>query len=263
MRSQLIETFSTVAATAAVGERESKRSSPFATPIHQWNLPQKKEKHPIPNASLSFSYVMHFSLSHFPKPSLSIGNVGQLAVDLLISSIGAQKIGYLDDPSLLPCVGNDAYRSSPGGHIALPLEAYDCPLHALTLIQQRSPIIKGMMIQFAKNFASFAVGAGKKHIVVLSSLDSGKRQRVDLSSSTQIFYLSSTSVDGKDDECEKLGWKILQEYEPTQKRWKYLESLAEANSLQDGLSFEEEVVNDDYYPSLPFAALFSCCKVFS
>lgn len=59
----------------------------------------------------------------FPdQPALSIGNVGQLAVDLLVSSTGAERVGYLDDPNLLPCVGNDAYGPLPCGEIALPLE---------------------------------------------------------------------------------------------------------------------------------------------
>lgn len=56
------------------------------------------------------------------QPALSIGNVGQLAVDLLVSSTGAERVGYLDDPNLLPCVGNDAYGLLPCGDLALPLE---------------------------------------------------------------------------------------------------------------------------------------------
>ncbi|RWW01337.1 hypothetical protein GW17_00035633 [Ensete ventricosum] len=104
-------------------------------------------------------------------PGLSIGNVGQLAVDLLISSTGAKRVGFLDDPSLLPCVGNDAYGPEPEGVLALPLEgnllapsfvflpfksspfmlsarSYESPPHALTLIQQRSPVIKVTLAYF-------------------------------------------------------------------------------------------------------------------
>lgn len=106
------------------------------------------------------------------QPALSIGNVGQLAADLLVSSMGTERVGYLDDPHVLPCVGNDAYGPVPQGDLALPLEgfallficsvtamnfhffklkilkmchffaAYDSPSNALTIIQQRSPVIK-------------------------------------------------------------------------------------------------------------------------
>ncbi|KZV52642.1 Clast3-related [Dorcoceras hygrometricum] len=114
-------------------------------------------------------------------PALSIGNVGQLAVDLLISSLQAERIGYLDDPNVLPCVGNDAYTASPGGDLALPLEAYESLSSGLTLVQQRSPVIKGMMIEYAKNLASFSAASGKKHVIILSSLDFGKWKSVDMS----------------------------------------------------------------------------------
>lgn len=80
-------------------------------------------------------------------------------------------------------------------------------------------------------------------------------------SDMQIYYLSTTSTDGTDSECERLGWKRLQEYNPAQRRWKYIDSLAEGNSMQEDYSFEDELDDSDYYPSLPFAAFFSSCKV--
>ncbi|GKE72885.1 proteasome assembly chaperone 2, partial [Tanacetum coccineum] len=55
------------------------------------------------------------------NPALSIGNVGQLAVDLLIASSKAERIGCLDDPNVLPCVGNDGYSFATQGDLVLPL----------------------------------------------------------------------------------------------------------------------------------------------
>lgn len=81
-------------------------------------------------------------------------------------------------------------------------------------------------------------------------------------SGLQIYYLSSTSVDGTDDYCEQLGWNRLQEYNPAQRCWKYLSSLAEGDvGEENNLPFEDDLEEEDYYPSLPFAALFSCFKV--
>ncbi|KAK4562890.1 hypothetical protein RGQ29_005396 [Quercus rubra] len=176
----------------------------------------------------------HDQCSTLLLPALSIGNVGQLAMDLMVSSTRAERIGFFDDPFLLPCVGNDACGPQPQGQLALPLEAYDSSSNALTLVQQRSPVVKGKMVEFAKNLADFAAATGKKHAVVLSSLDFG--------SGLQTYYLSSTNSDGTDDYCEQLGWKRLREYNPTQRCWKYLSTLAEGNAF------------------LPFAALFSCFK---
>ena len=61
-------------------------------------------------------------LNMLKKPALSIGNVGQLAMDLMVASTRAERIGFFDDPFLLPCVGNDAYGPQPQGQLALPLE---------------------------------------------------------------------------------------------------------------------------------------------
>lgn len=78
----------------------------------------------------------------------------------------------------------------------------------------------------------------------------------------QIYYLSSASVDGTDVDCERLGWKRLQEYNPAQRMWKFLSTLAEGNAeLDDDMPSEDELGEEDYCPSLPFAAMFSCFKV--
>ena len=77
-----------------------------------------------------------------------------------------------------------------------------------------------------------------------------------------MFYLSSYNADGTDDFCEQLGWKRLREYDSAQRSWKLLSTLAEGKNMQDNsFPFEDELEEDDYYPSLPFAALFSCFKV--
>lgn len=195
-------------------------------------------------------------------PALSIGNVGQLAVDLLVCSTKGERIGYLDDPNVLPCIGNDAYVGTSLGELALSLEAYGSSTNKLTLVQQRSPVVKGTMVEFAKNLADFAAASGKKHIVVLSSLDFGRWRTIDTSSGLQIYYLSNANVDGTDGECDRLGFKRLQDYDPAQRGWSHLSSLAEKNAeLDDDMPFEDDEVEDeDYFSSLPFAALFTCFK---
>ncbi len=47
-----------------------------------------------------------------------MGNVAQLAVDLLINTLKLPRVGYLDDDSLLPLVGNDAFdHTGLSGHM--------------------------------------------------------------------------------------------------------------------------------------------------
>lgn len=81
-------------------------------------------------------------------------------------------------------------------------------------------------------------------------------------SGLQIYYVSSASSNGTDENCEQLGWKRLQEYGPSQKHWKYLSNLAEGTATrEDTISIEDELEEENYYASLPFAALFSFLKV--
>ena len=46
------------------------------------------------------------------QPAVSIGNVGQLTIDLLIYNLDLKRVGYLYDSSILPLVGNDPFTSS-------------------------------------------------------------------------------------------------------------------------------------------------------
>ncbi|CAA6657746.1 unnamed protein product [Spirodela intermedia] len=194
-------------------------------------------------------------------PALSIGNVGQLSVDLLVSSTAAERVAYLDEPSVLLALATTPTGWCPRVTSPFPLKVpYDSPSNGLTFIQQRSPVVKGLMLDFAKNVADFAASIGKKHILILSSLDSGIRKRIHASSDVQIYYISSTSSEGNDEECERLGWKRLEEYSPSQRRWMYLHSLAEGNPSPELASFEDDLEDDDYCPGLPFAALFCFCK---
>ena len=57
------------------------------------------------------------------KPCVSIGNVPQLAADLIINTLQLSRAGYLHHPGLLPLVGNDAFDhlKSPG-HLHLSTE---------------------------------------------------------------------------------------------------------------------------------------------
>ena len=57
-----------------------------------------------------------FSLSC--QPSISVGNVGQLTVDLLVNTLQLPRVGYLNDPAILPLVGNDAFdHTRPSGYL--------------------------------------------------------------------------------------------------------------------------------------------------
>ena len=77
-----------------------------------------------------------------------------------------------------------------------------------------------------------------------------------------MYYLSNAEANGRDEHCEMLGFGRLNEYDSEGRCWKYLSSVFDENCKEE-LTFpsEDELEDIDYYPSLPFAALFSAFKV--
>lgn len=55
---------------------------------------------------------MHSIKPVFEQPAVSVGNVGQLAVDLIISTLQLPKVGHFHTDSLIPMVGNNPYATS-------------------------------------------------------------------------------------------------------------------------------------------------------
>ena len=79
--------------------------------------------------------------------------------------------------------------------------------------------------------------------------------------SSPIRYISTANPDGTDERCEGLGWRKLEQFLPLTQEWKLLESYSCGEIEEDLESREIQLTDEMYYPSLPFASLFSCCKV--
>ncbi len=62
-----------------------------------------------------------------PQSAVAFANIGELAVDALITTLQLPLAAYCEDDNVLPCVGNDAYSSSACGELAMPLELFGLP----------------------------------------------------------------------------------------------------------------------------------------
>lgn len=87
------------------------------------------------------------------QPAVSIGNVGQLALDLLINTSAAACSARLQTACLLPCIGHGAYDHQPDRSLATPLELYQPKTFKFACLQQRSPAALGQQANFAKQLA--------------------------------------------------------------------------------------------------------------
>uniref|UniRef100_A0A8C9EXA5 Proteasome assembly chaperone 2 n=1 Tax=Pavo cristatus TaxID=9049 RepID=A0A8C9EXA5_PAVCR len=56
-------------------------------------------------------------------PAVSVGNVGQLAVDLVISTLRMPKVGYFYTDCLVPMVGNNPYATTKENSVELSINA--------------------------------------------------------------------------------------------------------------------------------------------
>jgi len=117
----------------------------------------------------------------------AVGNVGQLAADLLISNSAAHKCAILESSDVLPIFGHGAYSDcGEDGHridsshasIVTSLEVYRAKAEKgwCYILQQRGPVATGRQIAFSQSLAEWIFKSGFSSALLLSSVDSGFRR---------------------------------------------------------------------------------------
>eukprot|EP00271_Cylindrocystis_brebissonii_P011433 TRINITY_DN2900_c0_g1_i1.p1 TRINITY_DN2900_c0_g1~~TRINITY_DN2900_c0_g1_i1.p1 ORF type:complete len:348 (-),score=82.82 TRINITY_DN2900_c0_g1_i1:272-1315(-) len=155
-------------------------------------------------------------------PSVSIGNVGQLAIDLLVETLNPPRACFLEEPHVLPCVGNDPFGRAQNGALTTALEVFVDEARSLAFLQQRAPVIAGKLDLFASNLGDWLLSEGVSDVVLVSGADAGKRTPSQMEGE-QVRYLASAggpstaatsdaaaSRELSDPRCEALGWKVLE-----------------------------------------------------
>ena len=164
---------------------------------------------------------LSFSGATLVIPAVSIGNVGQLAMDLIIETTQAPRVARLSHPMLLPCAGTGAFSHIPG--TAFSMELYQLPSNqSIYLVQQRGPAAPGLSQPFAQDLAAWAASVGFSQIWVLGSLDGSFRRDEQLQGSQLRFY--------GDEEC----------YQQLQQALATAEGTAAIPRLEPGSSFLQD-----------------------
>lgn len=126
-------------------------------------------------------------------PVVSIGNIPQLATDLLLHNFGFCKVGTLLDMFLYPYISSVDHLElqTPPSGVLFALEVYYNEKHNVTLVQQRSPIILGMtkahVEQVLRPFKEMAQFSG---VLILDLADAGLEEQI-----APIRLFSNGSVD--------------------------------------------------------------------
>ncbi|PWN28615.1 hypothetical protein BDZ90DRAFT_153140 [Jaminaea rosea] len=137
-------------------------------------------------------------------PTISSGSVPQLCVDLLVAHrpLSLSRVGSLDaGQDLIPFVGG----SDGEAGISTALDVFSSS-HGVTVVQQRSPVLRARRAGFARRMAAWAREEGFARVVVLSSLDAALRGDEELGSSGGMMHYM---LDADGQEQKKLA-KVLQ-----------------------------------------------------
>lgn len=114
-------------------------------------------------------------------PSVSIANIPQLALDVLLHSLDFKKVATLSDEYLFPFVSPIDYAATsqqPRG-VSFALEVFFSKTQNVTLIQQRSPLMPGFAARHVSEVVvPFIQNCHFKHVVVLHLLDAGLAREV-------------------------------------------------------------------------------------
>ncbi|XP_076762352.1 proteasome assembly chaperone 2 [Xylocopa sonorina] len=135
-------------------------------------------------------------------PSVAVGNVGQLCIDLLISNLNLHKIGSLWNSMFLPICGLDPYDKNSTS-VCTTADFYLGKCNMI-LLQLRSPYV-GHSNDFFDQLAQFIRQKKiSKTIILTSSYD---YERSDRSESSLRYLTSDESLLNNEKLLENLPWK--------------------------------------------------------
>ncbi|KAI5120979.1 hypothetical protein M0805_006651 [Coniferiporia weirii] len=111
-------------------------------------------------------------------PIVSVGNVSQLAADLLIATLDLSQIGVFDARDLVPVVG----AREVGAGISTPLELYGKEEIDIVVIQQRSPVLKSHKDVFSTRLLTFIHENELGALLFLTGVDLSNRSGAQMQS---------------------------------------------------------------------------------
>ncbi|KAG8796677.1 hypothetical protein FRC17_007969, partial [Serendipita sp. 399] len=129
-----------------------------------------------------------FSTKILILPSISKGNVPQLACDLLVASLNLHHVGYLDSKYLVPVVGGRE-RGEKG--VSTPIEVFSSNKSTVAVVLQRSPVLKAYKEDFVRDITNWVKESNFRTLVVLAGMDT--TSRTDSQMQSPYYYYTPSS----------------------------------------------------------------------
>ncbi|XP_029370406.1 proteasome assembly chaperone 2 [Echeneis naucrates] len=145
-------------------------------------------------------------------PAVAVGNVGQLAVDLIVSTLNMKRVGYIHTDCLIPMAGNNPYATCKEDAKALhtPAEVYTAPELKLAVFQIRAPIIQAKSKKFRQMVVSWIKASKFSRTIILSSSHAYQRDDRQLEGTTLRFLVTPSLLKTSADALKELGWKEME-----------------------------------------------------
>lgn len=134
-------------------------------------------------------------------PSVSVGNVPQLTVDLLITTLKLDNIARIWHPGLVPSVGSEPFYGTKNV-VCTACELYCNERLKLAAVQFRSTIEKPLALKFIQDFLDCFGQLGLKDLYILAS---GFDYELHNISNKDKYYFASN-----DNVMERDGWTVLE-----------------------------------------------------
>lgn len=137
-------------------------------------------------------------------PSVSVGNVPQLTVDLIIATHASEKVATIWHPAIIPSVGGDPYGHDPT-EVSTAAELFVSDELKIAAIQIRSGLEAKYALHFFEKLKQFILDVGFKDVLIFASTHEYELHNI---SSGRFRYISNENIEAamqtlKVDEMEK------------------------------------------------------------
>lgn len=122
-------------------------------------------------------------------PSVSVGNVGQLTVDLMITTFNLKKMGTIWHPAIIPSVAGDPY-SLHSKESSTACELYGNEELNIATIQLRSSIEFKLALDFFRSLKAEIINLKFNAIVILTTIFAYEQHNIQ---SSHFCYITNTT----------------------------------------------------------------------
>ncbi|KAF3833933.1 hypothetical protein F7725_025137 [Dissostichus mawsoni] len=128
-------------------------------------------------------------------PAVAVGNVGQLSVDLIVSTLNMSRVGYMHTDCLIPMTETTLYTAAE---------------LKLAVLQIRAPIIQSKSKKFRQLLVSWIKSSGFSRAVVLSSSQAYQRDDQQMKGIPLRYLVTPSLLKDSEDALKELSWREME-----------------------------------------------------